>query len=661
MNDIFDAVYCLNLARSTDRWATASAMFAELGVRVERVEAVDGAIVPRSELEAEKVIDPKAGQYRAGVYGLMATTARLWRRIAADPSLTWVLITEDDCVLHPSVADADYFRLVWSRVPADARMVYVGLMLNLGYHVSEREDIVPEFCEPVNWAVARLKRAIFGTHCYAIHREAVLYMLQHFVPFQCPVDNFATGPNMPTYVLKGPVDWDRGIPSTDGIRYFYGLASQRGVASTITNAGANHVVADANIQQSVGLRKAAAAVYRWLQQANWFNTQGKPLGANTSELASTVRSCAQQGMSFERLTFALALAARHWGYHTYQNEDKIVLSAYHSGAHAQSIDAALHQLDCAHTPQRERERIARNLRFAQHACMPASTFVLAPTEQYVTVALRSGLGNQLFIINAALAYARRTSRRLLLSAVPVHVENATPRPTYWTTLFHTLQVWGEPWWPQQPVHVHKEASELYAKIPGYDEYRHVRLEGFFQSHHYMLDRDAVRERFAPLRDVQRRVDALLDRARRSIEMDHTLPLVAVHVRRTDYKYAGILRPLPLAYYEQAYNAHFANRACALVVFSDDIAEARELLAPLTKRTRTAFVERAADDEHMADVVELYAMSQCTGGHIVANSSFSWWAAWLALPGAPVVLPKPWFANGAAHDLCVSGWHEQEYA
>lgn len=115
--------------------------------------------------------------------------------------------------------------------------------------------------------------------------------------------------------------------------------------------------------------------------------------------------------------------------------------------------------------------------------------------------------------------------------------------------------------------------------------------------------------------------------------------VSVHVRRGDYIKAetkavhGICN---IEYYERAKALMLSIEPDAkFMIFSDDPAAAREMFATWKN---TSVVECASDTE------EMLVMNRCKH-HIIANSSFSWWAAWLdRKKSGCVIAPKCWFSK-----------------
>ena len=88
------------------------------------------------------------------------------------------------------------------------------------------------------------------------------------------------------------------------------------------------------------------------------------------------------------------------------------------------------------------------------------------------------------------------------------------------------------------------------------------------------------------------------------------------------------------------------------IFSDDIKWAQDNLKISYPAT---FVNHNADGKPFED---LRLMSLCKH-HIIANSSFSWWGAWLSIdPDKIVFAPKEWFTDSGRNtdDLIPGSWH-----
>ncbi len=123
-----------------------------------------------------------------------------------------------------------------------------------------------------------------------------------------------------------------------------------------------------------------------------------------------------------------------------------------------------------------------------------------------------------------------------------------------------------------------------------------------------------------------------------------LPTVSIHVRRGDYVGSTFHVDLTKTdYYERAIemfpNEHF-------VVFSDDPAWCKEKWG---NDPRFQIIE--GNDE----VTDMNLMASCKH-NIIANSTFSWWAAWLnPNPGKTVVCPFEWFYDGVERISLPKTW------
>jgi hypothetical protein len=177
----------------------------------------------------------------------------------------------------------------------------------------------------------------------------------------------------------------------------------------------------------------------------------------------------------------------------------------------------------------------------------------------------------------------------------------------------------------------------------------VYLVGYWQSAHYFNDvADGIRADIT-LREPLRDANAELLRLARAPGS------VGLHVRRGDFaslKNATQVHGLcSIGYYERAIQLLESScPECRFLVFSDDPHWAR---AELPLSPSTIFV--TGNEANPA--CDLALMRACKH-HIIANSSFSWWAAWLGYsPGQIVIAPTPWYASPKldARDLTVPGW------
>lgn len=127
--------------------------------------------------------------------------------------------------------------------------------------------------------------------------------------------------------------------------------------------------------------------------------------------------------------------------------------------------------------------------------------------------------------------------------------------------------------------------------------------------------------------------------------------VSVHIRLGDYLqtrelYGNICTE---DYYRKAVQ-YIARRIenPVFYVFSDEPEQAGDLLPDY--QCRIIEENRGADSYK-----DMYLMSKCRY-HIIANSTFSWWGAWLDdRPDKIVITPPKWNHLCQTHDICCEGW------
>lgn len=254
------------------------------------------------------------------------------------------------------------------------------------------------------------------------------------------------------------------------------------------------------------------------------------------------------------------------------------------------------------------------------------------------------LGNNLFQIAAAIGYAKKYN--VGWGIKKGYVERG----------FHAKQV--DRFMPYLPAcdSYFKVYTEFQDEWAGYEFNYHeipfhpngVELVGFWQSEKYFKHaekevRDAIRLPFIPgYRDY-----------------------VSIHVRRGDYvQHAGSFPPITVTYLDYALDAIFQKTSVrSAIVFSDDNQWCKENITLVSDNFSVEFSEGRNEWE------DLSLMASC-GHNIIANSSFSWWGAWLNTnPDKIVVSPSHkrgnWFGmeSGIKHDcidLIPDEWIQIEF-
>ena len=279
----------------------------------------------------------------------------------------------------------------------------------------------------------------------------------------------------------------------------------------------------------------------------------------------------------------------------------------------------------------------------------------------IVVALEGGLGNQMFQYAAGRALAARSDSPLALDLRPLLqqvqrsyglgafklcdptliTEGALPGRAGKIRRWLRKITFGEQTFREASFTLDQRI--LSAKAP-------ARIEGYFQSERYFADvADVIRADFTPPAEDLGRLDAMASR------LLPPGPNLSLHIRRGDYTNPTTMAVHGLMgqdYYSRALRLVAEQAGTSTVcVFTDDPAWVR---ANLELPADSVFIS-----EHTGSAVEdLILMSRCTH-HITANSSFSWWGAWLnPKPDKVVVTPSRWFQPAAGldtRDLRPVGW------
>ncbi len=167
----------------------------------------------------------------------------------------------------------------------------------------------------------------------------------------------------------------------------------------------------------------------------------------------------------------------------------------------------------------------------------------------------------------------------------------------------------------------------------------IYLDGYWQSEKY-FDSEYVQNRLINEFAIDKKLVLTDDESRRILEQIESEESVSVHVRRGDYLNPGVVENhggiCTDDYYKRAIEYVLDKKPGAkLYFFSNDTKWTKEKYGDLGE------VVSLEGREEISDIAELLLMSRCKN-HILANSSYSWWSAWLNDSTEKIVIvPSKW--------------------
>ena len=278
----------------------------------------------------------------------------------------------------------------------------------------------------------------------------------------------------------------------------------------------------------------------------------------------------------------------------------------------------------------------------------------------VTVRLKGGLGNQMFQYAMGRALALRLKAALKLDILSGFAVDTIFQRKYALQPFNIVDEYATPYESYMtflPV-IRRKLSYLLGVVKKFDSKKYFRensynfdsrlchfvprkkavyLDGYWQSEKYFIDaEESIREEFT----LRESFNARNEKYAADIRSCNS---VSLHVRRADYVNHDETRHRHFIcekeYYDKAIeivgekmaNPHF-------FIFSDDPEWVNGSLS--LDFPATVISELGSEKAHE----ELVLMSLCQH-NIIANSSFSWWGAWLnENPTKIIISPKKWFNN-----------------
>ena len=224
-----------------------------------------------------------------------------------------------------------------------------------------------------------------------------------------------------------------------------------------------------------------------------------------------------------------------------------------------------------------------------------------------------GLGNQLFIIWTAIAYSLDNNISLSLD-IKDKSPGITDRNTYFENLLINLKDTKNKKLSNDNIYIFKEKeSHKYSKIP---IKKKIIIKGYFQSYKYF---DHKKNDIIKLLNIDRQQNIVKNKY--DYNFNNSL---SIHFRIGDYKNIDIHPIINIEYYKKSIDYLQNNNILFENVFIFCQNKDRDKVKNMMN---TLNINYTITDNNIPDYEQLLLMSLCTN-NIIANSTYSWWGAYL---------------------------------
>jgi hypothetical protein len=268
--------------------------------------------------------------------------------------------------------------------------------------------------------------------------------------------------------------------------------------------------------------------------------------------------------------------------------------------------------------------------------------------------LNGGLGNQLFQIFTTIAYALKHSKPFIF--LNIHQlgngeNNSTIRYTYWDKFLSSLQPFLKQInkIPELNI-VNEDTFNQEYNISG-----NTLLVGYFQKHKYF---DSFKNTICRLIKLETKKTIVKNMV--TIDLEN-INYISMHFRSGDYNnYTNVYPILTETYYENALtnlqiHLEKETKLTTILYFceNDCLLEFEHIIEKLKIKFPKLVFEIYS--QLLNDWEQMILMSLCNH-NIIANSTFSWWGAYLNSNKQKMVYyPKKWFINNDTTELCPEDW------
>ena len=282
----------------------------------------------------------------------------------------------------------------------------------------------------------------------------------------------------------------------------------------------------------------------------------------------------------------------------------------------------------------------------------------------ITCNLMGGLGNQLFQIFATIVYGMKSKNKFqFLELESLGSGCTTIRPTYWNSIFSNLKSNLKPFLIKelpQPIHIMSEKDFTFNELNVNEMInKDILLHGYFQSYKYFEEYYDVIYRILGLEKMK---NLVLENI--GIQKNNLKNCISMHFRIGDYKKIQHVHPLATQnYYQEALKfIQEKNPDTPYTIYyfceDQDIEDVIPIIRELSLFYSLYRFEKGT--KQLSDWEQLLFMS-CCNHNIIANSTFSWWAAYFnSWEDKIVCYPSVWFGPSANHntmDLCPESWNK----
>lgn len=285
--------------------------------------------------------------------------------------------------------------------------------------------------------------------------------------------------------------------------------------------------------------------------------------------------------------------------------------------------------------------------------------------KYVTIHLMGGLGNQLFQIYTVISYSVKHNFIPVFEYSEI-LTSGVHRPTYWDHFLKNINILTTRHEKNQNIkkylqmfYVVKEPKFHYTEIPLVTASNFIKLLGYYQSFKYFHEN--INE-INKMIHIEEQKNVIKDE---NSELLKNYYNISMHFRYGDYREKQDCHPcMPINYYILSLNKILSTvdttKDIQVIYFCEPCEN--DNVEKMIKEIKNHFqkITFVKVNKKLQDWEELLLMSVCHS-NIIANSSFSWWSAYLNnFENKIVCYPNKWFGTKLVHnntkDMFPENWN-----